>query len=188
MRLETFYRQPGYFARKVTEIQGLLAERKRNTTEQFEKDVLTFVINKLTELKSMIYFSYFIEEAKVAANVNNVIINDVDKIIRVGDEIKALFELKVRRRQQNGYIRVSKSEWHTLRTLSETLDVPVFYLVRVPGCYKLVKLNFWRTEHRNNGYHQLRDYYVKIPLDEGLTLSDVEVVTALADIIQEVQE
>jgi len=186
MRYERFYNQPAYFSRVLTKIQGYLTELKRQSRDEFEKDVLRYVINRLTEFKLQAYFSYFLEQAKIVAKIDNVIVNDIDKVIRIDNEIKAIFELKTRRKQ-DGFIKVNKAEWLTLRMLSDGLDVPVFYLVKLPGVtssvYKLVKINFWRTEVKQDGRWQLRDYYVKIPLAEGLTLNDAGLIDALADII-----
>ena len=187
MRYEVFYNQPAYFSRILTKIQRYLTELKRQTNDRFEKDVLTYVINRLTEFKLQAYFSHFLEQAKIVAKIDNVIVNDIDKVIRIDNEIKAIFELKTRRMPQNGFIKVNKAEWLTLRMLSDELDVPVFYLVKLPGVtssvYKLVKLNFWRTEVKQDGRWHLQDYYVKIPLAEGLTLNDAGLIDALADII-----
>jgi len=179
--METFYQAPGYFSHAVSKIQGTLVELKKRLHNQFEKDVVTYIQNRITEINFQIYFSYLLNQT----GIENIVVNDIDKIVRVGNEFKAIFELKTRRRVQNGFIRVPKSQWLTLRAISESLDIPVFYLIKLPYNYfKLVKLNFWRTEALKDVYYQYQDLYVKIPLKEGLTLNEDELIIAIMDILR----
>lgn len=188
LRIEEFYNQPKEFARVISKIQSLLAHEKKKVNE-FERNAITYIQNRLTELSFSIYFSSVMENVKVANKLDNLTINDIDKVVRVDDEIRAIFELKVRRKEQRKEILVPKSQWNTLRILNEKLDVPVFYLIKFPyGHYKLVKLNFWRTEIKNGLYRHFNGCYVKIPAEEGITLNETELLLALTDVLTEIED
>jgi len=188
MKMEVFYEQPGKFSHVISKIQRLLIDLKQKTKDKFEKDVITYIQNRLTEINFQIYFSYLLNEASVYID-KPIVINDIDKVIRVNSNFKAIFELKVRRRDhsvlRNKCIRVPYGQWNTLKLLSEKLNVPVFYLIKLPDdIFKLIKLNFWRTELINYGNPHVQGTYVSIPLNEGLTLNETELINILMDILR----
>lgn len=184
MRLEEFYKQPAYFCRIVNQIQKILRNEKNKRKEQFDRNVITYVMNRLTEIKNSIYFSYFISNA-IGDRPHGI--TDIDKIVYINREPAAIFELKVRRRIANGYIEVNWIQYEILKVLWEQLNIPILYLVKLPDHYRLIKLNIWHRELTGNGL--MRDWKVKIPIKQGIPCeTDVEVINALRSYFVEAKE
>jgi len=187
MRLETFYRDPRFFFKVANHVQDLLAELKREVPEEFAdratdfRHAITYIQNRITELKLGIEFSYLLSEAERATKVKASVI-DLDKVVGVKGSWKGIFELKVRRKTEDE-ILVNWSQYNFLREVEEKLNVPVFYIIRSNGEYRFIKLRFWRRELLGSG--QKRDSYVRIPLADGLSLDRKGMVEALADVLTE---
>ena len=157
MRMETFYENPRKFAGVVYKVQNLLKNMRDTTKDEFELNALRYITNRLTEINFQVQFSSMINETGI--NPNLITVNDIDKIVRLGREFKAIFELKVRRKE-NEYIRIPKSQFNTLHYIHAYLGIPVFYLVKLPhNKYKLIELDFlkhYAYESIKDDYYQLR--------------------------------
>jgi len=162
MRLSTFYEDPKGFS-----------------------NVVNYIQNRLTELKLSVEFSNILEAARILANCSPLAVTDLDCIVRKEDQLKAIFELKTRRREQVKYIFVNWSQWNTLKLLSEELNIPIYYIVKLQNNYCFIKINFWEKEIK--GYEQTHDAYVKIPLSEGLQVDKSKLIHSIASVIKDVE-
>ncbi len=182
MRMDLLYYNSNKFSQVVSKVQNKIVEMKRNAQTQFEKDVYNYLINRLTEIKCQMKFSRLLHDT----GIKNIVINDVDKIVRVGNEFKAIFELKVRRRPENR-IKINASQLTTLRYLTEKLKVPVYYLIFLPGNkYQLIRLNYledYDIVEINKPIKHLSDRFAVIPVDEEEIYDRNFLIAELHDIL-----
>ena len=141
--------------------------------QRFMKSIHT----KLTEFEFSIEFSNLMEQAAIASKIKSLCINDVDKIVRVDDEFKAIFELKVRQLRPN-FIRLNWAQWNTLRKISQKLEIPVYYLIKTDSGYILKQLDDWEKEVGKI------DTFVKLPVGAEDLLDEVELILKLAKILE----
>ncbi|WP_457548712.1 hypothetical protein [Archaeoglobus sp.] len=184
MRMETFYQQPVRFSQVVCKVQNTLKSMQQKAKDEFELNALRYIVNRITEINFQVQFSNLIDQTGIERNA--ITVNDIDKIVKVGNEFKAIFELKVRRKL-NGYIKVPKSQFNVLRYFSIELNVPVYYLTKLPnGMYHLVELDMLKVydvENVTDKYEQLNGKFVKIPISQGLLLDKRELIRKLSTIL-----
>ncbi|ADB57969.1 hypothetical protein [Archaeoglobus profundus] len=184
MRMETFYQQPVRFSKVICKVQKVLRSMQQSAKDEFELNALRYIVNRLTEINFQVQFSSLIDQTGIERSA--ITVNDIDKIVKVGNEFKAIFELKVRRKL-NGYIKVPKSQFNVLRYFSLELNVPVYYLTKLPnGMYHLLELDLlkvYNEEHVTDKYEQLNGRFVKIPISQGLLLDRKELIRELSTIL-----
>jgi len=181
MRMDLLYCNVNRFSSVVTNVQRMLIEMKRRANP-FERDCLTYIINRLTEIKCQMRFSRLLFDT----GVRNVVVNDVDKVVRVGDEFKAIFELKVRRRKER-YIKVNASQLTTYKYMVEKLGIPVYYLIFLPNNrFQLIKIDYWSDYdivETNTYVKHLNDRFAVIPVEDSEVYDRELLVMELQDIL-----
>ena len=181
MRMDLLYFNANKFSTVVSKVQEVIARMRKNANG-FERDCLNYIINRLTEIKCQMKFSRLLHDT----GVKNIVVNDVDKIVRVGNEFKAIFELKVRRREEK-YIKVNASQLTTFRFLVEKLRIPVYYLIFLPGNkYQLIRLNYledYDIVQIDTPVKHLNDRFAIIPIDEEEIYDRDLLITELHDIL-----
>ncbi len=184
MRMETFYQHPLRFSQVAFKVQSVLKSLQQKAKDEFELNALRYIVNRITEINFQVQFSHLIDQLNIPRNL--VTVNDIDKVVKVGNEYKAIFELKVRRKL-NGYIKVPKSQFNVLRYFSLELGIPVFYLTKLPnGMFHLVDLDslkIYDFETVTNNYEQLNGKFVKIPVNQGLLLDRKSLIRELSTIL-----
>jgi hypothetical protein len=154
--------------------------------EKAFKHFSNFVIKRLLELKFEMEFSNLVKQAgrfvvehNPNFSANRIAITDIDKILSVAGNIKAFVELKTPVWQNNRKeFWVQLSQFDILRTLSRKLDVPVFYLIKHPDHYRLIKCRFERAALTDRAKRKVRF------LNNGIKLNRERLIEALADILQ----
>ncbi|ADB58791.1 hypothetical protein [Archaeoglobus profundus] len=183
MRMELLYYNASRFSQIVSRVQGTIAEMKKHANG-FERDCLNYVINRLTEIKCQMKFSRLLFDT----GVKHVVVNDVDKIVRIGSEFKGIFELKVRRKNDR-YIKINFAQLQTYRYLTNALGVPVYYLIFLPGNrYQLFEVGDFENEdfvakYIDSPVKHLSDRFAIIDTRKHLIKSRDEVVQELHDIL-----
>jgi len=152
---------------------------------KFFNDVIIYLQNRITELRFQVEFSHLLEGAKKISGLNHLLVNDVDKLIRVDKDIKAIFELKVRRKPLNSFVEVNASQFYTLRLLHRRLGCYVYYLIKTTQGYQLIPIDFDRPyEIIEKGSGPTRDKYVKIPIDRNNFLDKWMLMFELSKVLQ----
>jgi len=181
VRLSTLYNNFSEFYRIANYIQGVLAREKEKARTEVEKTSYIYLQNRITEAVDSVCMGRILSDTCV-----DLVATDLDYVISVGGEIKAIIEHKRRRcLTDDGYIRVNKAQYEILKSLWERLEVPVFYIVKTWNGgfrYHFVKLNFWRAELA--GTWQARDNYTLIPVNEGIECDEAKLVELLADVLE----
>ena len=178
MRLEKLYTNFPIFAEIANSVIDYIRKKYNREEDEIRKLSYLFLMNKVSEARFDVEFSHLVD---LAVGMKPVQICDIDKFVLVNGEMKAIFELKIRRRQ-NGKIDVNGKQYELLQRISGLLDIPVYYFVKVPGGYRLVKVNFLVKELKAKGNGWTRDRYVT--LNEGIALeSREEAILALRNVL-----
>jgi|GEM_PF-6438474 len=181
MRMDLLYFNANRFSQIVSKVQEVIAEMRKDTNP-FERDVLNYVLNRLTEIKCQMKFSRLLFDT----GIKNIVVNDVDKIVRVGNEFKAIFELKVRRKSDK-FIKINASQLTTYKYLAEKLGINVYYLIFLPrNQYQLVRLNYledYDIVQIDAPVKHLNDRFAVIPLDEQEIYDRDFLIAELHDIL-----
>jgi len=181
MRMDLLYCNNNKFSSVVTRVQKMLINLKEEVGP-FERDCLTYIINRLTEIKCQMAFSRMLHDT----GIRHIVVNDVDKVVRVGNEFKAIFELKVRRRRER-YIKINASQLTTFKFFAEKLRIPVYYLIFLPrNQYQLIRLNYledYDIVQIDSPVRHLNDRYALIPLDEAEIYDRDFIIMELHDIL-----
>ena len=99
--------------------------------DEMTKRAFKFFINVLEEQKRSTDFSRMCRRIRK----NGLGITDLDKILVVNGEIKALFEMKFRREDFNGRMFANAFQFITLRKLAFKSGLPLYYVYEI-GEYK----------------------------------------------------
>ena len=181
MRMDLLYFNANRFSTVVSRVQEEIVQMKKKVSP-FERDCLNYILNRLTEIKCQMKFSRLLFDT----GVRNVVVNDIDKVIRVGEDFKAIFELKVRRKVEKR-IKLNASQLTTLKYLAERLRVPVYYLIFLPNNkYQLIRLNYLEDYDLvtiNKPIKHLSDRFAVIPIDEEEIYTREELIMELHDIL-----
>lgn len=186
MRLDALYNNYYIFDKVASEVQNKIDLQMEKFKPDSTKSKLTWlsllhIKNKIEEAKLSLYFSHLINSAVHKAGVT-----DIDKIVYHNYKPRAIFELKWRSAKSlasNGKLKVNWSQFKLLQEIEEKLDIPVFYIIRTPVDWRLIKLRSFYRVLSGKGIN--RDYYAEISLDEGLRCNEVELIHNLRDVLTE---
>jgi len=186
-RFETLLENRDILLNMVSEMQTYLDDIINSKFTPSVKRKLAYSLKeKLNEWLLSIEFSGLLQEAQKAYGIKQVVVNDIDKIIRVGDEFVAIFELKTRKHVDDGAIKVNWAQGRTLKFLRDKLNIPVFYFIKFNGKYYFTVLREWIKELSGRG--ESRAYFCKIELDEMIEFDPEKdgkrLLLCLADILQ----
>lgn len=110
MRMDLLYLNAKKFCTTVSKIQQEIAKMKKSASN-FERNVINYVLNRLIEIKCQMRFSRLLFDTGLRS-----VVNDVDKIVRVGNRFAGIFELKVRRDER--FIKINFVQLQTFRYLT----------------------------------------------------------------------
>ena len=138
------------------------------------KKAFKFVINVLKEQKRSIELSRMCKKIQSGQRIG---ITDLDKILVVNGEIKALIEMKFRREDFNSKMFANAFQFLTLRKLAFRSNLPLFYVYEI-GEYKdkwfrVLKVNKklkYKVKKLGNGHS--RDSYAVFSTDDSLMLKE----------------
>ena len=100
-------------------------------------ELISLVAGKIEELRFDIEISAMLQEARNRYNIRGYVNSmDIDKIIRVEDDYRAIFDLKI---SHNGKLKIKFSQDKSLRLISEKLGIPVYYVVKSPYGYHIIR-------------------------------------------------
>jgi len=154
--------------------------------DKLTKRAFKFVINVLEEQKRSIEFSQMCK--KIQEKDQKIGITDLDKILVVGNQIRALIEMKFRREDFNGRMFANAFQFFTLRKLAFKSGLPLYYIYEI-GEYKdrwfrildvNKKLKF-EVKRLGNGHS--RDTYAVFSTDDSLMLKEFEFKGWLKEVI-----
>ena len=185
MRMDLLYYNSNKFSQIVSKVQNTIAQMKKEAN-QFEKDTYNYLINRLTEIKAQMKFSRLLFDT----GIKGIVVNDLDKIVRIGNSFKGIFELKVRRRDDR-FIKINFAQLQTYRYLSSMLGIPVYYLIFLPNNkYQLFEVGDGNFENEdfivkyiNSPIEHLTDKFAIIDTSKHVIKSRDEVVQELHDIL-----
>jgi len=186
MRMDLLYYNSNKFSQIVSKVQNTIAQMKKEAQNQFERDVLTYIINRLTEIKAQMKFSRLLFDT----GIKDIVINDIDKVVRISDRFVGFFELKVRRKEDR-YIKVNFAQVKTYQYLSKILGVPVYYLIYLPrNRYQLIEMTNgifenedFITKYIDSPIQHLKDKYAIIDARKYEVMSRDELIQELHDIL-----
>ncbi len=152
--------------------------------DKLTKRAFKFLINVLEEQKRSIEFSQMCRKIRK----NGLGITDLDKILVVGNQIRALIEMKFRWEDFNGRMFANAFQFFTLRKLAFKSGLPLYYVYEI-GEYKdrwfrildvNKKLKF-EVKRLGNGHS--RDTYAVFSTDDSLMLKSWEFKGWLKEVI-----
>jgi hypothetical protein len=121
--------------------------------------------------------SYLIDRAVDEYKLGSPFITDIDRIVRIDDEIKAIFEIK---HTTNGKdVLIKYNHYRTLKEIQNAFDVPVYFVVKHEGCWYLKPLRDVYSFAKNGRYWEKR-----LKLSEMLKMGQARFVEVLADILR----
>lgn len=136
------------------------------------QDCKMLLISNVGELLYGLELSKMLDEIVKEFKITKPIFtSNIDKIVRVGDEIKAVFELKHSTNGKDFFLKFNHHK--TLELLSKKLGVPVYYIVK-NGDWYLKEIN----EIRN--FKFTGDQWIKrIPLNSMKKLTKEDLASIL---------
>ena len=154
--------------------------------DEMTKRAFKFLINVLEEQKRSTDFSRMCRRIRK----NGLGITDLDKILVMNGEIKALFEMKFRREDFNGRMFANAFQFLTLRKLAFKSGLPLYYIYEI-GEYKdrwfrVLKVDKklkYEVKRLGNGHS--RDSYAVFSTDDSLMLKEFEFKGWLKEVIGE---
>lgn len=186
MRMDLLYFNANRFCSTVSKIQQEIAKMKKSASS-FERDVINYVLNRLTEIKCQMRFSRLLFDT----GIPRIVVNDIDKIVRIGDRFVGVFELKVRRKADR-YVKINFAQLLTYKYLSNALGIPVYYLIFLPNNrYQLFEINGFENfenkdfiiKHVNSPIEHLSDKYAIVDTRKYEIVSRDELIQDLHDIL-----
>ena len=156
--------------------------------DEMTRRAFKFLINVLEEQKRSTDFSRMCK--KVQGKDQRIGITDLDKILVVNNQIKALIEMKFRREDFNGRMFANAFQFFTLRKLAFKSGLPLFYIYEI-GEYKdrwfrILDVNKkLKFEIKRLGNGHSRDTYAVFSTDDSLMLKSWEFKGWLKEVIGE---
>ncbi len=99
---------------------------------KFINDCKAFLTGNIGEIIRGMKFSRFLDKVVEKYNIQEPIFaTNVDKIVRVGDEFKAIFEIKFTTNGKD--VLLKYNHYKTLKLMAEKLGVPVYIVVENEG-------------------------------------------------------
>lgn len=99
---------------------------------KFINDCKSFLVGNIGEIVRSMKFSRFLDKVVEKYNIQEPIFaTNVDKIVRVGDEFKAIFEIKFTTNGKD--ILLKYNHYKTLKLMAEKLGIPVYIVVERQG-------------------------------------------------------
>ena len=147
-------------------------------------EILRYAERKLQEEIFSLEISALFEKAKKEYNVSGYLNTcDIDKLVRVDDEFKAIIELKY---IKHGLLNIRFNQNKTLKLLSEKLQVPVFYVAKNPwnDTYYIVKQVSDQFMYLKDG----KTWKAEIPVDSLIEFDEDEILGIFADILRGVEK
>ena len=142
------------------------------------KELLYFLKGKIDEIQISFEISKFLKLAKLRYNIREYIsAADIDKILRVGNEFKAILEFK---NVTESRVKLFYSQDKTLRLLSKKLQIPVIYIIKRNRDYYFIK----QHSEVYNFVKGSRGYDAYLDLNKHEPLSENDLIYYLADILQ----
>ncbi len=137
-----------------------------------------FAVGNLGEAAKSMELSNFLDRAAEKVGVvGSIFATDIDKIVRVDDEIKAIFEIK---HSTNGKdVLIKYNHYKTLKLISQKLGVPVYFVVKHAGWWYIKPLRDIYEFSKNGDYWNCR-----LKLAEMLKMDRMRFVEVLADILR----
>ncbi|WP_456478178.1 hypothetical protein [Geoglobus ahangari] len=148
-------------------------KRIRENSKLF-KSFSEMVIGSIGELVKGIEISYFLDVAKKEHNIKeSIFATNIDKLIRAGDEFKAIFEIKHAPKDSDVFIKYN--QFRSLKLIAERLKTDCYLVVR--------NHRFWYVRKLDDSL-RFRNNVARIELDDMELLDDYSFVDFLAEILQ----
>jgi len=141
---------------------------------------LRFLRNYIDGLDLALRVSELLRQAQKKAG-KKITITDIDQLVHSGT-LRFGYELKHRSEDFKRYILLNAAQYITLRDAIARLKIPFYYIIRVPGKWRILELSVWNSFEKL-GTERGRDTYVKVPVDESIVLNDDELVNLFQELI-----
>ncbi|WP_456469237.1 hypothetical protein [Archaeoglobus sp.] len=140
-------------------------------------DIESFYTGVIGEIGRGMKLSYLIDVAIKKFKIpGSPFVTDIDRIVRIDDEIKAIFEIKHTTNGKDVLIRYN--HYRTLKEIQNAFDVPVYFVVKHEGWWYLKPLRDVYGFVKNERYWEKR-----LKLSEMLKMGQARFVEVLADIL-----
>ncbi len=157
----------------------------RKSEDKLTAKAMRHVIHILEEEKRNLWFSTV---CKKVFNGCKFGITDLDKVVVVNGELKALIEYKWRNEDFERAIPVNAFQFITLQDLSRKSGVPLYYIVEI-GAYRgkwfrVTKIDphrRYRVKRCGNG--DVRDTYTIVNIDNTELLNELEFKSWLREVL-----
>ena len=141
---------------------------------------LRFLRNYIDELDLALRVSELLKQAQKKAG-KKITVTDLDQLVHC-DTLRFGYELKARSEDFRRYILLNAAQYIVLRDAVARLKIPFYYLIRVPGKWRVLELSVWDSFEKLGTSHG-KDTYVKVPVDESMVLSDDELVNFFHELL-----
>ena len=141
-----------------------------------------YVIGQIGEAIRGMELSHLLDVAVEKHSIpGKIFATNIDKIIRVNNDFKAIFEIKYSTNQKN--ILMKYNHYKSLKLISRKLNIPVFIIVKSNGSWYVLDLD------EINGFNSVGEYWNrKLKLSEMQKFSQAELVDFLAKVLGKEEE
>ncbi len=176
MRRVELLRYHDYINYIIDKLLDRLWNLLRKTEDELTARAIKHIINVLEEEKRNIWFSTVCKKVFSGCKFG---ITDLDKVVVVNGELKALIEYKWRNEDFERAIPVNAFQFITLQELSKLSGVPLYYIIEI-GAYgekwfRVAKINPYRRYGvKRCGNGDVRDTYTIVDIDNTELLNEFE--------------
>lgn len=161
-----------------TEVSKLTFEQRTKRIRgnlQTLKDFQSYLVGKVSETFVGLQISHFLDVAKAKLGTNRIIFTtDLDKIVRVGDDFKAIFEIKY---SANNYdILVKYNQWRSIDLIKKYLGCKAYIVCR--------NGEYWYVEDHSKVKFKEGKNIAHLKLNRMEILDDEEFIKFLAELIR----
>ncbi len=180
VRMQTLFNNFSELNDAANQVQNMLVKMRDKARSEAQRTAFIHIQNRITELMDKVHFSLLLDNT----GIPGLAVTDIDHVVSVDGEIRAIFELKRRRALAEDHFKVPNVQYRTLKQIWERTGIPVYYLIKYWNQgwrFHLVKLNFWRHELLGRG--EKRDDYALIPISDGIECDAKGLVENLSSIL-----
>ncbi len=157
----------------------------RKTEDEMTVMAVKHVINVLEEEKRSLWFSSLCKKVFSGYRIG---MTDLDKVVVLNGEIRALIEYKFRKEDFDKAIPVNAFQLITLQELSKLSGIPLYYIVEIgeysEKWFRIFKVNpdkRYRIKRCGNG--NARDTYSLINLNNTILMNELEFKSWLKEVM-----
>ena len=186
MRRVELLRYHDYITYVIDKLLDRLWNLLRRTDDELTAKAIKHIINVLEEEKRNVWFSTV---CKKVFNGCKFGITDLDKIMVLNGQTKALIEYKFRREDYRKYMMFNAFQFITLKNLSIRSKIPLYYVVELgeydERWFRVIRVDEntrYRVRTLGNGHG--KDSYAVLDLNNSILMDEFEFKCWLKEVMK----